>query len=97
MTEGKNRWGRLARIAVESLLSQVTGKQVEDDHLRLHEARTYHIWKISQIAHTTAAEELYGSSFRFAIAPLLAAAASSSFTAAFSSADNECHRAWRAQ
>jgi hypothetical protein len=93
MTDGKNRCFRLARIAVESLLSQVASKQAEDDHLRPHEARTYHIWKISQIAHTTAAEELYGSSFRFAIVPLAAAAAISSSTAAFSAADNECHRA----
>jgi hypothetical protein len=53
--------------------------------------------KISQIAHTTAAEELYGSCFRVAEVSLLAAAARAWFTAAFSAADNECHLAWRQQ
>jgi len=49
--------------------------------------------KISQIAHTTAAEELYGSCLRVAEVSLLAAAARAWFTAAFSAADNEFHLA----
>jgi hypothetical protein len=53
--------------------------------------------KMSQIAHTTAAEELYGSCFNVATVPLVATAASSSFTALFSAAVNECHRACKEQ